>query len=147
MKKFKKLLQLLLKICLKIKKLVRITEDKKLISVFDFIQIAGCQTQPDKTWKRMLHEHESEEVSTFCTNIQFPGRGQKSTPVTTVEGLVKIMMWLPGEFAKNFRTLYAEIIVRYLGGDTTMINEILAINQAHIENPDRMHFIHNMFQK
>ena len=51
---------------------IRITPDKQ-ISVFDFIKIVGGQTQPDKTWKRILNEHK-EEVRTFCTNFKFDGQ-------------------------------------------------------------------------
>ncbi len=115
---------------------IRITPDNK-ISVFDFIKVVGGQSQPRKTWNDILDKYENEVV-TFRNYFQFLGQGQKPTPVINVHGMVKLLMWLPGETAKQFRSTSAEILVRYLGGDLTLIDEIKKIDEFHIENPDNI---------
>ena len=115
---------------------IRITSDK-MISVFDFIKVVGGQAQPRKTWLDILNNHK-EEVVTFCNAFKFPGQGQSKTPVINVQGMVKLLFWLPGEMAKQFRSKSAEVMIRYLGGDTTLIDEIKAIDQHHIQNPNNI---------
>ena len=115
---------------------IRITSDK-MISVFDFIKVVGGQVNPRKTWERILNEHK-EEVVLFCYTFKFPGQGQSKTPVINVQGMVKLLFLLPGEMAKQFRSKSAEVMIRYLGGDTTLIDEIKAIDQHHIQNPNNI---------
>jgi hypothetical protein len=115
---------------------IRITPDK-MISVFDFIRVVGGQSQPDKTWKNVLKNH-NEEVRIFYTNFKFQGQGQKLTPVINVKGMVKLLFWLPGEMAKQFRAKSAETMIRYLGGDLTLIDEIKKIDNHHMTNPNNI---------
>ena len=77
------------------------------------------------------------EVHTICTNFKFPGRGQRDTPVTDAEGITQIIMLLPGRAAAIARQSAANVIVRYLGGDTSLVQEIMANRnmQAQLE-PD-----------
>lgn len=105
-----------------------------MISVFDFIKVVGGQKDPYSTWNRIINE----QVQAFCTNLKFPGSGQKLTPVINVQGMVKLLFWLPGESAKQFRSKSAETMIRYLGGDLTLIDEIKAIDQEHIINPNNI---------
>jgi hypothetical protein len=108
-----------------------------MISVFDFITVVGGQRNPKDTWQRILNEH-SEELGIVakCDYSQF-GKTKK-TPVVNVQGMVKLLFWLPGELAKQFRSKSAEVMIRYLGGDITLIDEIKAIDQVHIENPNNV---------
>ena len=115
---------------------IRITSNK-MISVFDFIKVVGGQIHPYSTWKRILDEHK-DEVCAFCANLKFPGAGQKMTPVVNVQGMVKLLFWLPGESAKQFRSKSAETMIRYLGGDLTLIDEIKHIDQVHQANPNNI---------
>ena len=64
------------------------------------------------------------EFLTFCKNFQFEGQGQRPTPVVDARGLVTLLNLLPGHKAAAFRAKSADIIVRYLGGDPTLIAEI-----------------------
>ena len=52
-------------------------------------------------------------------------KGGKNTPVTNVGGIVDIIMQLPGEQAGRVRRQAAELLVRYLGGDLTIVKEII----------------------
>jgi hypothetical protein len=115
---------------------IRITPNKE-ISVFDFIKVVGGQAQPRKTWLDIEKKYK-KEVVTFCNNFKFEGKGQRLTPVVNVQGMVKLLFWLPGELAKQFRSKSAEVMIRYLGGDTTLIDEIKSIDQEHINNPNNI---------
>ena len=66
------------------------------------------------------------EVATFCGNFKFPGQGQKTQPVITLKGALKLIEWLPGENAKNYRGQAVEILTRYLAGDASMHKELEA---------------------
>ena len=48
-------------------------------SVFDMIRVLGAQKAPHKAWERLVDTH--PEVLTKCQNLQFPGAGQRETPV------------------------------------------------------------------
>ena len=66
------------------------------------------------------------EVATFCGNFKFPSQGQKTQPVITLKGALKLIEWLPGENAKNYRGQVVEILTRYLDGDASMHEELEA---------------------
>jgi hypothetical protein len=115
---------------------IRITPDN-MISIFDFIRVAGGQEQPRKTWLDIEKKYK-KEVVTFCNNFKFDGQGQRQTPVISLQGMVKLLFWLPGEMAKQFRSKSAETMIRYLGGDLSLIDEIKKIDQEHINNPNNI---------
>jgi hypothetical protein len=114
---------------------IRITPDK-MISVFDFIKVVGGQKDQYSTWNRLIIEHK-QEIQAFCQDHQFQ-KGKKKTPVINVQGMVKLLFWLPGEMAKQFRSKSAETMIRYLGGDLTLIDEIKMIDQEHQDNPNNI---------
>ena len=68
-------------------------------------------------FRRLIQEH--PEVTTRCGNLQFPRAGQNPTHVTDTRGVVIILNLLPGHPAALFRANFANIIVRYMGGDQT----------------------------
>jgi hypothetical protein len=66
-------------------------------------------------------------------NFKFSGRGQKETPVTDARGIVDIIMVLPGKAAASVRRQASNVLVRYLGGDPTLVEEIAANRFAQEE--------------
>ncbi len=66
------------------------------------------------------------EVLTGCSNFKFSGRGQRETPVAEVRTIVEIIMVLPGRAASQVRKAAADVMVRYLGGDPSLVEEIAA---------------------
>ncbi len=116
---------------------LRITPDKQWVSAIDLIRVIGDQKNPHSTWERIYNEHENE-VLAFCENLKFKGRGQRETSVINAKGVVLLLMWIPGEKAAKFRSEAADVLVRYLGGDVTLINEIKAIDETHEQNPDNV---------
>lgn len=113
---------------------IRITPDKKWISVFDVIEVVGNQKNARKTWFDI--QKSNSEVVASCNNFKFPGPGQRDTPIINAQGLVLLLNQIPGETARQFRSASAKILVRYLGGDLTLIDEIKAIDQVHAEDPE-----------
>lgn len=65
----------------------------------------------------------------------------KKTPVIDAKGLTKILMLLPGLRVADFRDKAADILVRYLGGDITLIPEIEKNNAIQESLPDKFGFI------
>lgn len=97
------------------------------LSVRDYI-MHMCE-KDNKTssqiWSRM-HDSAKSEVSSFCRNFQFPGKGQTLQPVITFAGAIKLAMFLPGEKAKQNRSKMVSILQRYYAGDETLHAEIEA---------------------
>ena len=95
-----------------------------MVSVYDVMcAITGHDSSvASNEFTRLQQRH--PEVRASVTNFKFPGRGQRDTPVTDARGLVMIMNLLPGRQAAQFRMKAADVLVRYLGGDRTLISEI-----------------------
>ena len=53
------------------------------------------------------------------------GRKNKETPVTGVKGIVEIVMLLPGKRAAAVRRQASEILVRYMGGDLALVDQVI----------------------
>jgi hypothetical protein len=109
------------------------------LSVRDLISVICGKTNKEasQTWIRDINNEQKAELSSFCGNFQFPGRGQSEQPVIQFQGAIKLLMWLPGEQAKQFRSKASDIITRYFAGDKTLLIDIVAnaesndvINQA-----------------
>jgi hypothetical protein len=115
---------------------IRITEDK-MISVFDFIKVVGGHKKPKNVWYDIEKRYKNE-LALFSGQFKFPGRGKTLTPVINVNGMVKLLFWLPGELAKKFRSTSAETMIRYLGGDLSLIDEIKTIDNEHNNNPNNI---------
>ena len=105
-------------------------EGTPYMSVRDIIMVV-CKKdskRASETWIN-LSETYKNELSEFLGNFgnfQFPGRGQSPQPVITLPGALKLVMWLPGNMAKDFRTKACEILNRYIAGDASLVAEINA---------------------
>ena len=97
------------------------------ISVIDVVQaITGKDAR-----------HAAQEVRTLCSrypevdhilvHFLFRGQGQRKTLVTSVRGIVEIVMLIGGPHAARVRRLAAELLCRWLGGDLAIIDEVCAI--------------------
>ena len=73
---------------------------------------------------RTLAESKKHELEQFISVYQFPGARQSEQPVITFSGSIKLVMILPGERAKRYKWIFADIISRYLDGDDEMCLEI-----------------------
>ena len=87
------------------------------ISIIDVATAVTGKTHHDaaQDYRRLLNQY--PEVGSNCSNLKFPGRGQRDTPVVDVRDIVEIVMLLPGRHAARVRRQAAELLCRYLGGD------------------------------
>jgi hypothetical protein len=98
-----------------------------IVSIYDVIRaVTGHDLVVIRnTWKRLIETH--PELVSVCYSYKFNkcGRGShQETPATDAKGIIKILMCIPGNAAAGFRERAAETVVRYLGGDQTLIGEI-----------------------
>lgn len=107
----------------------------KRVSVFDLIAGMTGSKNPQLSFKRLADEH--PEVRTLSSDFTFTGQGQRATPVCDVKGAVRIMLLLPGRAAARFRESTAHLLIRYLGGDETLVDEIRANAATQQTLPDQ----------
>ena len=102
------------------------------MSVRDIIMVVCGQNndRAGKTW-RNIDEDKKIELRQSLANFQFEGRGQSEQPVITLQGALKLIMWLPGTMAKDFRSQACDILTRYLAGDQSLHDEVNANAQSH----------------
>lgn len=89
---------------------IRVVGDGRF-SVYDVLVAFGAYPNLDTariTFRRL--EKQNPEVSDFCSDFKFPGRGQRETPVTDEEGMYRILMLCPGKRGAEFRKWAAGII-------------------------------------
>ena len=91
-------------------------EGAPYMSVRDIIMVVCGKDskRASETWIN-LPETYKNELSEFLGNFgnfQFPGRGQSPQPVITLPGALKLVMWLPGTMAREYRTKACEIPTR-----------------------------------
>lgn len=89
---------------------IRVTEDGRF-SVFDVLVAFGVADKKQNA--QVVHNRvvaSNPEVSTFCSNFKFPGRGQRETPVANEEGIYQILMLCPGKRGAEFRGWAAKIV-------------------------------------
>ena len=116
-------------------KIRKTSENPPRVAVFDLIAvITGQREAARKIYSRLIDAY--SEVGTRCHDFKFKGRGQQGTPVTTAKGAVMIINALPGKVATKLRIEWADIIVRYLGGDLTLVKEIAHNRNIQDNTPD-----------
>ena len=88
------------------------------------------------TWQRLSQSY-PESLSSM-TNFKFSGQGQRQTPVADARTMVEIVMVLPGRTTAMYHKKEADIIVRYLGGDPNLVEEIAAnhLRQGDLDEDD-----------
>ena len=117
-------------------KIRKTDENPPRVAVFDLIAVLTGQTANNSamTYSRLISSH--PEVTTGCGYFKFKGRGQKFIPVTNAKGAVMIINALPGKVAAKLRIEWADVIVRYLGGDLTLVQEIAHNRTVQDNTPD-----------
>ena len=103
---------------------VRVTADGMLYAV-DLVMVMTGSSRDDagKTLRRLSDEiFQSDKLS----DKNVGGSGSSKTKVLTLEHAIELVMVLPGKTAKETRVQFANIIRRYIGGDSTLVPEIEA---------------------
>lgn len=101
---------------------IRMTESGQP-SVFDIIKVLGGQKNPRDAWAYITKAH--PEVVGKRDNFQFPGQGQRETPVAkTKEDVFYILSLLPGAVGRKYREEAARLFVAYLENPAQLANEV-----------------------
>lgn len=107
-------------------KTVRVTPDKK-VSVLDIISVVTEAGNPRKIWKSMCETH--SDIVTFSYDVET--NGLQTMKVVNIEGMMHIINLLPGPKAAAFRAGAMRLLVRFLGGDVSLIPKVHAIADHH----------------
>ena len=92
------------------------------VSVIDLISVVTHNKNPHQTLADLRDDH--PEVLRRTENFHFKGRGQRDTPVADAREVICLINVLTGQRAAAFRLKAADIVVRALGGDETLVDEI-----------------------
>lgn len=104
------------------------------LSIRDLIKCVCGKSgkRASEAWDRIA-QSTKDEVSAFCGIYQFPGQRQSSQPVITFVGALRLIMFLPGEAAKQHRSVMVDILRRYFAGDMSLFDELA--NNARSDSP------------
>ena len=102
---------------------VRFTPDGR-ISVYDGIAYTTGHKNPRQVWNELSAR--LPEVVQKTDNFQFPGRGQRETPVATLQVFLEILITLPGRIAAEVREKAVRTLIRVMNGDPSLVDEIIS---------------------
>ena len=72
------------------------------------------------------------ELTQKVSQIKFGGRGNQNTPVPRdLATLIEIIFLFPGRAAAKVRLAAAQLFVRYIGGNLSLIGELEHLNHVH----------------
>jgi len=111
---------------------IRKTDDEPArLSVIDVASnITGLVArEAARALRRIIETH--PDLGAKCPLIKFHGRGKQDTPVAPIETIVEIIFLLPGKTAARIRSEAAKLLVRYLGGDVRLVQEVQQM--AHVQ--------------
>ena len=108
---------------------LRITPNKELALIDIVIIFTGLNdNQAGKAVRRLLEQF--PDVQSNMMNFKFPGKGQKEVTVAPLAKALEFAFLLPGRTAARVRKDAAELLVRYIGGDLSTVDEICQINRV-----------------
>ena len=107
------------------------------VSVYDVLGLIYGFTSNNSSNVLQRLVEQFPEVARICSNFRFQGRGQRDTPVADAEGIITIILLLPGRTATRARQSAANVMVRYLGGDQSLVQEVMHNHNIQVElEPD-----------
>jgi hypothetical protein len=74
--------------------------------------------------RRLMHTH--PDFRAECAKFKFPGRGRQTVDVAPLPIALEFAFLLPGRHAAQVRRQAAVLMVRYLGGDAALVDEVYA---------------------
>jgi hypothetical protein len=110
---------------------LRITPNKELALIDVAIIFTGLNNDHAGYAVRRLLEQYPEFRSNIA-KFKFPGRGRQTVDVAPLEKALEFAFLLPGRAASKVRKEAAKLLVRYIGGDRSLIDEICQINRVQV---------------
>lgn len=99
-------------------------------SALDLLDLCGYE-RPSETFRQ--HRKADKEIQERTHYAEF---SRVKTPFLDARGFVLLLNRLDSALAKEFRAASAEVVVRYLGGDTTLAKEVHAMRDAQQQLPE-----------
>jgi hypothetical protein len=110
---------------------LRITPDKELALIDVAMLFTGLDNnQAGLAVRRLLEQF--PDVRSNRLNFKFPGRGQKTVDVAPLAEALEFAFLLPGRAASKVRKEAAKLLVRYIGGDLSLIDEVCQLNRVQV---------------
>ena len=108
---------------------LRITPNKELALIDVAIIFTGLDNnQAGLAVRRLLEQF--PDVQSNRLNFKFPGKGQKEVTVAPLTEALEFAFLLPGRTAARVRKEAAKLLVRYIGGDISLVDEVCQINRV-----------------
>ena len=114
---------------------IRKTENGQ-ISVIDVVRAITGKGSPQAAKDVRMIQAKFKAVSQNLTLCQFPGERQRRTPVAALVDMVQIILLLPGSMAAAARLEASKLIVRFLGGDIGLVDEVRQMRHIQEELAD-----------
>jgi hypothetical protein len=114
----------------RLNKKIRMTKEyPKKLSAYDIIAVL-CECDSNRAAEK-YRDLIKIDVNGKTVDVQFEGRGQKPTPVLTPIQIINLINLLPNKYplVQFFKQISAQITVRYIGGDVSLANEVVQIDQ------------------
>lgn len=112
------------------------SETPRRTSVLDWMMLmTGCKysTIP-RMFERIRAEH--PEIMKDVGQYKFPGQGQRPTYVANALGLLSVFGYLPKKYSVRYHEEANKLMVRYLGGDTSIGPETVVIRAIQRRLPE-----------
>ena len=128
-KELRKQLALLRKVPLSEIGRIRMTLDKQP-AVIDVIAIITLKSKNEsaETWRRL--EKQSLIVKAFVFDGSFPGNSRRTPIAKDLKALIQVIFMLPGREASLVRQAAAEVFIRFMGGDLSLIRDVQRMNEV-----------------
>ena len=128
-KELRKQLSYLLKVPLGEIGRIRMTPEKQP-ALIDVIAILTKKNKNDSSlvWRRL--EGYSRAVQSNCLDGTFPGNSRRTPIAKDLKTLIQVIFMLPGREASLVRQAAAEVFVRFMGGDLTLIQDVQRMNEV-----------------
>jgi len=108
---------------------LRITPNKELALIDVAMIFNGLDNdQAGLAVRRLLEQF--PDVRSNRSNFKFPGRGRQTVDVAPLAEALEFAFLLPGRNAAKVRKEAAKLLVRYLGGDLSLVDEIFLRNHV-----------------
>ena len=127
-KELRKQLSYLLKVPLGEIGRIRMTPEKQP-SVIDVISILTKKNKNESSevWRRL--ESHSRAVQANCLDGSFPGNSRRTPIAKDLKTLIQVIFMLPGKEASLVRQAAAEVFIRFMGGDLSLIQDVRRMNE------------------
>ena len=103
---------------------VRVTDDG-LIYAVDLVMVVTGQSR-DAAGMALCSLSEVVFSSTNLVDRNLPGKGNAHTKLLTFQNAIELVMVLPGRISKKTRSRFANVIRRYMTGNSPLVNVIQA---------------------